>query len=237
MEPCTTRGPLMGRWCTRPGRPARRSTRRGWPATRWWQRPRASPPVSRPSRRRRMGAATPRRSPSCAWRCSPEGCCSRCWACRGGIAVVARARRTHRTVGSRSRSPDARPTRRTSGGSVGLPLLSRGPPRPLDRPHQEYPDERTPRHRCPHGGPAAARRLRERLGRTRQRPSPRRPSTTARTSAFATDMLPHHAQALSMVDLTLGRKLDPEVAEPRRADPHHPGARDRDDGRLAQRVG
>ena len=30
---------------------------------------------------------------------------------------------------------------------------------------------------------------------------------------FATDMLPHHAQALSMVDLTLGRKLDPEVAD------------------------
>ncbi len=29
--------------------------------------------------------------------------------------------------------------------------------------------------------------------------------------AFATDMIPHHAQALSMVDLTLGRALDPEV--------------------------
>jgi uncharacterized protein (DUF305 family) len=29
--------------------------------------------------------------------------------------------------------------------------------------------------------------------------------------AFATDMIPHHAQALSMVDLTLGRPLDPEV--------------------------
>ncbi len=29
--------------------------------------------------------------------------------------------------------------------------------------------------------------------------------------AFATDMIPHHAQALSMVDLTLDRELDPEV--------------------------
>lgn len=28
---------------------------------------------------------------------------------------------------------------------------------------------------------------------------------------FATDMLPHHAQALEMVDLTEGRTLDPEV--------------------------
>ena len=31
--------------------------------------------------------------------------------------------------------------------------------------------------------------------------------------AFATDMIPHHAQALSMVDLTLGRQLDPEVQQ------------------------
>ncbi len=31
--------------------------------------------------------------------------------------------------------------------------------------------------------------------------------------AFATDMIPHHAQALSMVDLTLGRPLDPEVQQ------------------------
>ena len=29
--------------------------------------------------------------------------------------------------------------------------------------------------------------------------------------AFATDMIQHHAQALSMVDLTMGRPLDPEV--------------------------
>jgi uncharacterized protein (DUF305 family) len=29
--------------------------------------------------------------------------------------------------------------------------------------------------------------------------------------AFATDMIPHHAQALAMVDLTLNRQLDPEV--------------------------
>jgi uncharacterized protein (DUF305 family) len=29
--------------------------------------------------------------------------------------------------------------------------------------------------------------------------------------AFATDMIPHHAQALSMVDLTRGRPLDPDV--------------------------
>lgn len=31
--------------------------------------------------------------------------------------------------------------------------------------------------------------------------------------AFATDMIQHHAQALSMVDLTVGRPLDPEVQE------------------------
>lgn len=31
--------------------------------------------------------------------------------------------------------------------------------------------------------------------------------------AFATDMIPHHAQALSMVDLTLNRELDPEVQQ------------------------
>ena len=30
--------------------------------------------------------------------------------------------------------------------------------------------------------------------------------------AFATDMIPHHDQALEMVDLTIGRELDPEVA-------------------------
>jgi uncharacterized protein (DUF305 family) len=30
--------------------------------------------------------------------------------------------------------------------------------------------------------------------------------------AFATDMIPHHAQALVMVDLSRGRPLDPEVA-------------------------
>lgn len=30
--------------------------------------------------------------------------------------------------------------------------------------------------------------------------------------AFATDMVPHHAQALSMVDLTVGRALSPDVA-------------------------
>lgn len=30
---------------------------------------------------------------------------------------------------------------------------------------------------------------------------------------FATDMMQHHAQALSMVDMTQGRELDPEVAE------------------------
>lgn len=31
--------------------------------------------------------------------------------------------------------------------------------------------------------------------------------------AFATDMIQHHAQALSMVDLTMGRPLDPEVEQ------------------------
>jgi uncharacterized protein (DUF305 family) len=31
--------------------------------------------------------------------------------------------------------------------------------------------------------------------------------------AFATDMIPHHAQALAMVDLTLDRQLDPEVQQ------------------------
>lgn len=30
---------------------------------------------------------------------------------------------------------------------------------------------------------------------------------------FATDMIQHHAQALAMVDLTLGRQLDPEVQQ------------------------
>jgi uncharacterized protein (DUF305 family) len=30
---------------------------------------------------------------------------------------------------------------------------------------------------------------------------------------FATDMIPHHAQALAMVDLTRGRQLDPAVAQ------------------------
>ena len=30
--------------------------------------------------------------------------------------------------------------------------------------------------------------------------------------AFATDMIQHHAQALAMVDMTVGRDLDPEVA-------------------------
>src|SRR3546814_18829228 len=30
---------------------------------------------------------------------------------------------------------------------------------------------------------------------------------------FATDMIQHHAQALSMMDLTMGRELDPEMAE------------------------
>lgn len=31
--------------------------------------------------------------------------------------------------------------------------------------------------------------------------------------AFATDMIPHHAQALAMVDLTVGRPLDPEFEQ------------------------
>ena len=43
-------------------------------------------------------------------------------------------------------------------------------------------------------------------------PEPSRTEHNAADVAFATDMLPHHAQALSMVDLTLGRQLDPEVA-------------------------
>jgi len=30
---------------------------------------------------------------------------------------------------------------------------------------------------------------------------------------FATEMIPHHAQALAMVDLTVGRRLDPEVRQ------------------------
>jgi len=30
--------------------------------------------------------------------------------------------------------------------------------------------------------------------------------------AFATEMIPHHAQALTLVDLTAGRELDPELA-------------------------
>ena len=31
--------------------------------------------------------------------------------------------------------------------------------------------------------------------------------------AFASDMIKHHAQALSMVDMTMGRELDPEVQQ------------------------
>jgi uncharacterized protein (DUF305 family) len=41
-------------------------------------------------------------------------------------------------------------------------------------------------------------------------------STTKHNAAdvtFASDMLQHHAQALSMVDLTMGRTLDPEVQQ------------------------
>ena len=30
---------------------------------------------------------------------------------------------------------------------------------------------------------------------------------------FASDMMQHHAQALAMVDMTMGRKLDPEVQQ------------------------
>jgi len=30
--------------------------------------------------------------------------------------------------------------------------------------------------------------------------------------SFATNMIPHHAQALQMVDLTIGRTLDPDIA-------------------------
>lgn len=43
---------------------------------------------------------------------------------------------------------------------------------------------------------------------------PQRVSATAHNGAdvaFATDMIQHHAQALSMVDLTRGRPLEPEV--------------------------
>ena len=46
------------------------------------------------------------------------------------------------------------------------------------------------------------------------RPSQTEVSTTEHNEAdvaFATDMIQHHAQALSMVDLTLDRPLDPEV--------------------------
>lgn len=41
------------------------------------------------------------------------------------------------------------------------------------------------------------------------------PSTTEHNDAdvaFATDMVPHHAQALSMADMTRNRRLDPEVS-------------------------
>ena len=44
-------------------------------------------------------------------------------------------------------------------------------------------------------------------------PEPSKTEHNCADVTFATDMLPHHAQALSMVDLTLGRKLDPEVAD------------------------
>ena len=41
--------------------------------------------------------------------------------------------------------------------------------------------------------------------------------------AFATDMIPHHAQALAMVDTTWNQRLDPEVARRR----HDGSGRDR----------
>ena len=80
--------------------------------------------------------------------------------------------------------------------------------------------------------------------RLRRRPptAPRRPSVSATEHndadvAFATDMIQHHAQALSMVDLTMGRDLDPEVQALAERHPRRPGTRDRDDDRLAHRVG
>ena len=47
-------------------------------------------------------------------------------------------------------------------------------------------------------------------------PAPPKLSTTEHNKAdvaFATGMIPHHAQAMSMVDLTEDRKLDPEGQE------------------------
>ena len=54
---------------------------------------------------------------------------------------------------------------------------------------------------------------------------------------FATDMIQHHAQALSMVDLTMDRELEPEVQELAEDDPGGPEPRDRDHVRLAPAVG
>ena len=70
------------------------------------------------------------------------------------------------------------------------------------------------------------------------------PSTTDHNDAdadFASEMLQHHALALSMVDPT-PRPLDPSTPRPRGgrargADPRRPGAGDRDLHRLAHRVG
>ncbi|HEX8780862.1 MAG TPA: DUF305 domain-containing protein, partial [Nocardioides sp.] len=54
-------------------------------------------------------------------------------------------------------------------------------------------------------------------GQEDERPSATRTAANGDTFndadvAFATDMVQHHAQALQMVDMTLGRDLDPEVA-------------------------
>ncbi|MEO5666157.1 MAG: DUF305 domain-containing protein [Nocardioides sp.] len=48
--------------------------------------------------------------------------------------------------------------------------------------------------------------------RTRRRP-PRAARSSTRRRQFATDMIQHDAQALAMVDLTLGRQLAPEIEQ------------------------
>ncbi len=225
----------MGRWCTRPGRPA----------TRWCTRPGAAATRCgrgrRPHRRSPVGGGAGARgwprsasSRSCAWRCSPEDCCSRCWPAAAGSPPSPGPDVPPDRRGARVHRPPARPTGPPE--VVGLSLLSRGAPRPLDRPSPGVPDERTTPDRCPRGGPAAARRLRERHGglgsaraledRAQQRGRHVRDRHAAPPRPGAVDGGPHPRP-----------EARPRGRRPRRADPRHPGAGDRDDGRLAQRVG
>ena len=54
---------------------------------------------------------------------------------------------------------------------------------------------------------------------------------------FATAMIPHHAQALAMADMTRGRDLSPPVQKLTEDIMAAQAPGDRDDGRLADRLG